>query len=552
MMTLRVRPSLSLLLLLAAPMSACSPDETSTDDEVGEDDTSESEGDPDESETDTEGPQDEALWFVTSGRLSELDPLQLLAFDLAAGSQAESPQVLLTMNDPSEGLLVVGPTPFGALHVVHGPQGQQVSELIDLDGAGEPVLRPFLPLDLSGSVHEPAFTSEGAAMLAEIHNQGSERLWYVEFDQGQPGAALPLVAEPLPGALPQRHAIAADGSAAVFVLDPDGTGVNQLYWSALPPASDPTPLTDYAAPSTGVDRLELVGDKIIYTVDEDEDGRVELWVRDLDEPLAAPALVSTTLEGSLHDWRWRPDGDALVYQTGDGVYGSLFLIEFDGTQPSSPVRVSGDEGLGRLAAAQPFHQDGALNFQAGPDAQAVMLVDLSQPTPSAPSSVSEVPAGALISNFAFSPSGSWLGYHAGDESSSRVSFVNLSNPAAAQPLHVFDSLPGGYVPIEFIDDQHALVAAAATDERGLYLVDLGANPPTLVRLDEGAPMAWEVSWFARMLTPDHEQVVFDMEAASEEPVRHHLFRRSFAADSTLDQLTDQPWFFTGQPWMLGG
>src|SRR5690606_4616522 len=143
-------------------------------------------------------------------------------------------------------------------------------------------------------------------------------------------------------------------------------------------------------------------DKLVYSYDHDQDNVNDRWVRDLDD-LQAPAVrVTTQLAGAQTiRTRWSDDYSQLLYWTGPGVFGELYMVEFDGATPSAPILLNPPEQPVLVNSFQ-FEQLGRVLFRSGSgnDVVGIGRVEVAGGLAGSVEVVSEsLPPGAEIDSF---------------------------------------------------------------------------------------------------------------------------------------------------------
>ena len=119
--------------------------------------------------------------------------------------------------------------------------------------------------------------------------------------------------------------LAPDGNSIVFIRN-DG-GKTEIYELELA-SGNTRPLTDLGQ-NTGSPEISPDGQTIIFHY---RTGNVQLWIMNRDG--SDPREYYRVSGRDVHDATWSPDGDQILFALGRGENNQLYIMDFDGDEPS--------------------------------------------------------------------------------------------------------------------------------------------------------------------------------------------------------------------------
>lgn len=215
-----------------------------------------------------------------------------------------------------------------------------------------------------------------------------------------------------------------DGSAIVYRADADIDGLNELWWVGLPGGVPTTPrkINDALSPGDSLSAVRIAPDSrsVVYFTGAGTQG--EIYMASLQGAAPGPAqVVSTPSPGAAFasGLRYSPSGDALTYTADHNAPGNrdAYYVDLSGDRPATPERINGDLLAGSSVLSVFFGPDDGYLYYVAPQQQAaaeLYRVPLLGGIPGVPERISAPLAdgGTLTGELTFSPDGSRVLYHA--------------------------------------------------------------------------------------------------------------------------------------------
>ncbi|HWB75204.1 MAG TPA: hypothetical protein VG755_09615 [Nannocystaceae bacterium] len=401
----------------------------------------------------------------------------------------------------------------------------------------EPLLDPRAPAQaFAGDDLSAPFASSTPAWIAPAERyffraaptdgSAGASLFRATYEAGVLGESEALVASP-PGNDIDLNAyhVSPDGATVTYIAGPDD-GPQNAYVVEL--AAD-LPAVATAISDVGAEqRARSPGflhakHAAIYGIAGAAvvDPNVSYWLVDLDAPLAPGVRIDDPSNPELERAHLQSafDDHALVYWTGDGLFGDLWFVELDGLAPQLPLAIN------TLGAGEAFTTDFGWSPDSRwlvyvaqheqPDTRDLYLVDASGASPSAPIAATTLELGGSVSTSRFDAASHWL-YFVGPQDGEYDEIFRIdvsgSEPGAPQKVNApFDGPGAASGELTFSADGSQLLYSGfegAEGTLGIWVVDIAGDEPGVpLRIDTPSQRGFEASYGASF-SPDGSVVVY--------------------------------------------